>query len=217
MTADVTARAFEPFFTTKPPGQGSGLGLSTVHAIASRAGGSVELESEPGVGTVVSVYLPAPTERAASQESTQAPASRPRPAGAGATRTVLVVDDEDALRTVASRILTKAGYRVLEAGRPSEALTICQTEHGVIDVLLTDVVMPEMSGPELARRVTELRPEIRVLFMSGYPADFVARKHIPLDLQPLMEKPFTEPVLLAALARLLESSPGSDPGESPAS
>jgi hypothetical protein len=188
MTPEVAARALEPFFTTKPPGKGAGLGLATVQAIVSQAGGVVEIETAPGAGTTVRIDLAA--------EAGMVPGSSGgEPAGARvAQRVVLLVDDEPALLEMARRMLVKGGYRVLEASDPRTALEICRAEGDSIDVLLTDVVMPGMSGPELAREVQALRPGIAVLFMSGF-----AGGHPDANQQLLLKKPFTPEQLLEAL------------------
>jgi two-component system cell cycle sensor histidine kinase/response regulator CckA len=191
MTADVMARLFEPFFTTKPLGRGTGLGLATVHGIVSQSSGHVTVESEPGAGAEFTVYLPA--LQAAIPSAPQVPARGPsRHIG----RTVLVVDDEAAVRDVTMRAVSRAGYRVLGAGSGEQAIQLLANEadpHTVL--LLTDIMMPGMSGHELATWVAEHFPAVRVAAMSGFSADELAhRGHLPL---PQLHKPFTLPQLLA--------------------
>jgi two-component system cell cycle sensor histidine kinase/response regulator CckA len=198
MPADVVERAFDPFFTTKPKGEATGLGLATVYGIVTQAGGEVSLTSEPGLGTTVTVLLPAAAE-AVPEQSAPAPA-----ATRGHGETLLVVDDEDALRDVAGRILTGAGYEVLAADCGSRALELAAEHSGEIDLLVSDVVMPGMLGKELAERLTDARPTTRVLYMSGYAQPILASQG---NLDPsvvLLEKPFTATDLLTAVRKRLD-------------
>ncbi|MEV4708535.1 response regulator [Actinoplanes sp. NPDC049316] len=200
MPPEVASRAFEPFFTTKGRGQGTGLGLATAYGIVTEAGGTIRLESQPGQGTTLWVCLPAssndavvPAEPAAIPES---------PAGHG--RTVLVVEDEDAVRDIVCRILGKAGYDVRETGSPKQALKMCLDDGLQVDVLLTDVIMPGMSGTQLAAELRRDRPGLAVLFMSGYtngPAP--GGCELPAD-APLIRKPFGKETLLTELHRILQ-------------
>ena len=153
---------FEPFFTTKPAGKGTGLGLATFYGIITGAGGYVQIYSEPGLGTTVTGLLPATSEQAAS--STAPPAAPPR----GRGETILLVEDEASLQELASRLLTRNGYQVRVARTAPEAPSIAGDTGQTIDLLLTDVVMPEMLGNEVARRVHAARPTLPVLYMSGY-------------------------------------------------
>lgn len=166
MTAEVKERALDPFFTTKARGCGTGLGLSTVYGIVKQNGGTLSIASEPGKGTTVTVFLPA-SEEAPPPESQQ---SGPCPSG---SETILVVEDEAALLGLTVRFLRRAGYRVLAAGRPSEALELSRTYGGVIDLLVTDVIMPEMDGGQLACKLRTNRPGLCTLYMSGYTASVV--------------------------------------------
>jgi len=195
MTPEVAERAFEPFFTTRARGEGSGMGLATVHGIATQAGGTVSISSEPGLGTTVTVLLPA---------AEPAPVV-PSPAGNGSSgETLLVAEDEAALRDVAGRILSRAGYRVLVADSGPQALELAARHEGTIHLLLSDVVMPGMLGKELAERLTAARPETPVLFMSGYAQPVLASQG---TLEPgvvLLEKPFTAADLLGAVRRRLD-------------
>ena len=199
MAADVVEHAFEPFFTTKANGEGTGLGLATVYGIVSQAGGEVSIASEPGLGTTVTVLLPA----ASAADSPAAVDAGPAPTN-GHGETLLVVEDEAALRDVAGRILSGAGYRVLSAECGPEALELAARHEGAIDLLVSDVVMPGMLGKDLAERLVDSRPETRVLYMSGY-AQPVLHTHGTLDPGvALLEKPFTANDLLTAVRRRLD-------------
>ncbi len=170
MDAATLARIFEPFFTTKPAGQGTGLGLAMVYGIVAQTGGRVTVDSAPGRGTTFTLYLPALAAVPALAASRAAPADAPEsPAPDGAGTTVLVVDDEAALRGAAARLLARRGYTVLEAGDGVEALGVAERHAGPVHLLLSDVRMPGMDGRELARRFRAARPEARVLLMTGYP------------------------------------------------
>jgi two-component system cell cycle sensor histidine kinase/response regulator CckA len=200
MTPDVSERAFEPFFTTKPSGEGTGLGLATVYGIVTQADGYVTLDSSPGMGTTVTVLLPAGARVASPAPS---PVSALPRGGSG--ETLLVVDDESALRDVAGRILSGAGYRVLAADGGLHALEVAALHEGTIDLLLSDVVMPGMLGKELAERLGAVRPDTRVLFMSGYAQPVLASQGTLEPGVALLEKPFTAADLLTAVRRRLDS------------
>jgi hypothetical protein len=199
MPPEVADRAFEPFFTTKAKGRGTGLGLATVYGIITQAGGHVEIQSAPGAGTAVVVLLPVTEQQATAGDE---PAT-PRPLVRGG-ETVLVVEDERALREVASRILGRHGYHVLTAGSGPEALKIVEHRTDGIHLLLTDVVMPQMLGEELAAKVRELCPDICVLYMSGYAQPVLASQGTLDDGVTLVEKPFSEPVLLERVREVLD-------------
>jgi PAS domain S-box-containing protein len=199
MDRQVVQRAFEPFFTTKPQGQGTGLGLATVYGIVIQAGGHVQIYSEPGLGTTITALLPVTDETARASQ----PAA-PTTDSAGLGETVLVVEDEESLRDMVVRILDRSGYRVLTVPTVVEALQEASALDQRIDLLLTDLVMPTMLGSELAQRVRELRPDIRVLFMSGY-AQPVLGEQIALDGGiDLLEKPFTADALLTRVRGTLD-------------
>jgi PAS domain S-box-containing protein len=204
MDPETLKRVFEPFFTTKAPGAGSGLGLATVYGVISQANGYIEVASELGVGTVFTAYLPA-TDRPES------PAESERVPTVPGVRTILVVEDEPAMREVTRRILERRGHRVVVANSGRDAIALASAAAFPIDVLLTDVIMPEMLGREVAEEVRRVRPEVRVLFMSGYARPGLTREG---TLEPgvvLLEKPFTEAGLLA---RIEEVTAGPDPDAS---
>jgi PAS domain S-box-containing protein len=206
MTPEVAARAFEPFFTTKGRGRGTGLGLATAYGVVTDAGGTITLESQLGRGTTVLVRLPA-----GAAPATAGPvAAAPVPA-MGDGQSVLVVEDEDAVRDIVCRILAKAGYRVHAAADPQQAVKMCLTDDLAVDVLLSDVIMPGMSGTQLAAELRRSRRDLPVIFMSGYtsgPAP--GGQELPAD-APLLRKPFETDQLLHTLHRIL--SPSGRPGQ----
>lgn len=189
MTSEVAARAFEPFFTTKAKNSGAGLGLAAVHGIVGQAGGCLAIESRPGAGTTMTVLLPATDRTPSSPARTGTGPAEPPP------RVVLLVDDEEGVRESTARLLTHHGYQVLTAHDGLDALRLAQQHRDQIDVLLTDLVMPKMHGGELARRVADLIPGVRVIFMSGYAEPLLDTA--PTDSAvPLLKKPFTTADLL---------------------
>jgi len=197
MTRYVVEHAFEPFFTTKQDSSGTGLGLATVYGILSQADGDIQIYSEPGSGTTFSIMLPVTDE--APAEIAEFAAYRRDPAG----ETVLVVEDEAALRVVTERIFTRNGYHVITAANGHEALDIAREHPGEVHLLVTDVVMPHMLGKEVAERMRAIKPEIEVLYMSGYAQPVLASQG---RLEPgvaLVEKPFSEADLLAKAAQVL--------------
>ncbi len=198
MTPEVVAHAFEPFFTTKGPGQGTGLGLATVYGIVRQSGGHVTVYSEPGLGTTFNVYLPP------AQAELPAPASaEPRRLPTG-TETILLVEDEDAVRAIARHTLVACGYTVLEAANGTDALHRCEQHRGPLDLVVTDVVMPGLAGRLLAERITALRPGTRVLFMSGYPDDAVIRHGVQHADTAFLRKPFTPHALASKVRDVLD-------------
>jgi PAS domain S-box-containing protein len=199
MTKATLEHVFEPFFTTKPRGEGTGLGLATTYGIVTQAGGLIDVYSEPGMGTRVSVLLPA-TDQA---EYVEATASLAPPSNG--TETVLVVEDSDDMREITGRILTKNGYQVMVAPNGPDALDMARDYPGHIDLLLTDVIMPRMQGSELAPLLVKSRPELRVLYMSGFAHTALGAAGNLSPEVALLDKPFTEPTLLARVRQVLEA------------
>jgi two-component system cell cycle sensor histidine kinase/response regulator CckA len=202
MDAATQARIFEPFFTTKEKGKGTGLGLATAYGIIKQSGGYIVCETQPGRGTTFRLYLPG---HAGVGESASPPRARVSRAPAGGRRTVLLVEDEDAVRRLSRRLLEADGYQVLEAPGGERAIALARSHPGPIDLLLTDVVMPDLKGPEVAARVAKLRPAIQVLYMSGYANVELA------DLGPgavLLQKPFTPETLAAKMEEAVRGDHG---------
>jgi two-component system cell cycle sensor histidine kinase/response regulator CckA len=191
MDPETMAHIFEPFFTTKPPDKGTGLGLSTVYGIVKQLGGDVRIQSQPGHGTRVRIYLP--RIAAAEPDTPGAIAEQSLPASAHGT--ILLVEDDPALRVLAERVLAAVGYTVLAAPNGPEALAICRRHAGAIDLIATDVVMPGMSGRALVEQVSAQRPGVKVLYMSGYTDDDVVRRGIGRSPSTFLQKPFTPDVL----------------------
>lgn len=202
MTPEVAARAFEPFFTTKPTGHGTGLGLATVYGIVTQACGSIRIYSEVGSGTLIAIHLPAVDEKVTR---------RPRPTEAApakaADETVLVVEDEAPVLLATSRILSANGYTVLAESVPADALALLADTGRRINVLLTDIVMPLMSGIELAKRARELRPELKVLYLSGYSSEMISRQGTLGVGSCVLQKPFTRAELLNEIRETLALDP----------
>ena len=197
MSPDVAQHVFEPFFTTKPDGGGTGLGLATVYGILTQADGDIRIYSEPGHGTTFTITLPITAEAAA-------PVAEPVPYHrAPKGETVLVVEDEEALREVTRRIFTRNGYEVITASNGPEALRIALGHPGEIHLLVTDVVMPQMLGKEVAEKMRLIKPEIEVVFMSGYARPVLASQGRLDPGVALVEKPFSEADLLATAGQVL--------------
>ena len=198
MSKAVQDRIFEPFFTTKQKGHGTGLGLATIFGIIKQSNGTIFVYSEPGHGTTFKVYLPridAPLDRTADPVSTHPPPM--------ATETVLLVEDDDAVRRMVRVVLERAGYRVLSASNGPDAIECAAREPEPIALLLTDVIMPKMTGRELADRLVAVRPTLRVLYASGYTDNFIAHQGVLNEGVNFLQKPITAPSLLAKLREVL--------------
>jgi two-component system, cell cycle sensor histidine kinase and response regulator CckA len=195
MDSQTQERIFEPFFTTKPVGQGTGLGLSTVYGIVKQSGGYVWVYSEPGEGSVFKVYLPA-AEASVSGQLQPEPLQMP----VEGSETILIIEDEDVVRNLACRGLRDQGYVVIEARNGVEALDYIKDHPETVDLVISDVVMPEMGGRELAQKLMQSEPDLPVLFMSGYTGDDVVHRGLLDPGAPFQQKPFT-PIGLAAKVR----------------
>ncbi|MBK7594632.1 MAG: response regulator [Gemmatimonadetes bacterium] len=197
MDPETRRRVFEPFFTTKPTGIGTGLGLSTVFGIVKQSGGHIYVYSEPEQGSTFKIYLPV----AAGEPATRAP--MPKPHAPRGTETVLLVEDDDAVRAVTRMALQRSGYTVLEASTGREAIALAARHPGSIDLLLSDVVMPEVGGREVAAAVTAARPDTKVLYLSGYTDDAVVRHGILRAEVAFLQKPFTPAALAKKVRQVL--------------
>jgi two-component system, cell cycle sensor histidine kinase and response regulator CckA len=200
MDPELQARLFEPFFTTKERGKGTGLGLSTTYGVVKQSGGSVWVYSEPGHGTTFKIYLPR-CEEPLDATVAPAPASAPR----AGTETVLLVEDEPEVRRLVDRLLRMQGYTVLSAPSGAEAIAIANGHEAPIDVLVTDVIMPGMNGPDLARTLEHARPRMKVLYISGYTDTAIARHGILDPGMTLLSKPFTPDALARKMREVLDS------------
>jgi PAS domain S-box-containing protein len=198
MTPETQAHIFEPFFTTKERGEGTGLGLSTVYGIVKQSGGSIWVYSEPGQGSVFKIYLPTVSE---SRSAVAPPKKELHPALG--TETILVVEDEGGVRSLIELALASSGYKVLTTAEPESALAVCAKHDGPIHLLLTDVIMPKMSGPVMAEKVAALRPGIKVLYMSGYTDDAIVHHGVLTQEMPFIQKPFSPLALRKKIREVL--------------
>ncbi len=204
MDAEIQNHLFEPFFTTKERGRGTGLGLATVYGIVQQSGGRITVSSRPGVGSTFTICLPGIEAPAAPEAAVRVP----HVPSAATQEAILVVEDDPGVRGVVCQVLEMFGYEVLGAGRGDEALALVGRHTGPIHLMITDVVMPEMSGPELATRLRAMRPDLKVLFISGYPEAFTDQQG-GMDAQSaFLQKPFNPDVLIERVRRLLETAKG---------
>lgn len=200
MTSEVRRRVFDPFFTTKAPGEGTGLGLSTVYGIVKQSGGDIRVRSEPGQGTAFDIYLPC-----ADAPPRVAPAGSVR--AARGSETILVVEDDPSLRSLAVRVLKRYGYDVIPAASGPEALALSADSRAVVDAVLTDVIMPGMNGREVVERLLAARPGLPYLFMSGYTDDEVLRRGVLQGDSPFLQKPFTADQLARKIREVIDERP----------
>ena len=200
MPPEVAARAFEPFFTTKPVGKGSGLGLSMCYGIVRQAGGRIAIYSEVDHGTTVRIYLPLVPELARGEQAQPAAAD-------GGAETILLVEDDASLRSLARRVLEQGGYRVLVAENGRAALDVVERLTGELALVVTDVMMPEMGGRELALALRNIRPQTRILYISGFTANVIVSQSVVKPGIAFLAKPFTAPALLTAVRQVLDGRP----------
>jgi two-component system, cell cycle sensor histidine kinase and response regulator CckA len=197
MSTEVAGKIFEPFFTTKDVGKGTGLGLSTVYGIVKQTGGYVFAESEEGKGTMFRVYLPRHIVESEDELPQRADKKKEGTRDLTGTGRVLLVEDEDVVRNFAARALSRQGYEVLEAGTGLEALDVMEREGGRIDIIVSDVIMPEMDGPSMLKEMRKTKPDIKIIFVSGYPDDAFKRSLDDNEVYAFLPKPFTLPQLAA--------------------
>jgi len=200
---DVVLHIFEPFFTTKGVGHGTGLGLATVYGIVKQNAGCIDVESESGHGTTISVYLPkysGPAGEAAATQKTETPRSR--------GETLLLVEDEAPVLQMIHSMLVRLNYTVLTADTPNDALRLIEAEGGDCQLLITDVVMPGMNGRELAERIMEIKPDLKCLFMSGYTADVIAPQGVLNEGVSFIQKPFSIQELAVQVRAALDGKQG---------
>jgi CheY-like chemotaxis protein len=199
MDAQTRSHIFEPFFTTKAPGKGTGLGLATAYGIVRQSGGNIDVSSTPGRGTAMKIHLPRATEAAECEETPGSFARSRR-----GCETVLVAEDEPRVRRLVCGLLAAKGYRMLEASRGEEALRISEMYPGPIHLAILDVVMPEMSGPEVGKLITAARAETRVLYMSGYTDEAIIRHGIADSGGQFLQKPFLPHALASRIREILD-------------
>jgi CheY-like chemotaxis protein len=202
MDAPTLARIFEPFFTTKEVGKGTGLGLSTVFGIVQQSGGTIAVDSEVGVGTAFEILFPV----ASRSKADRLPETAQGPGDTRGTETILLVEDDPQVRTLTASLLRRSGYQVLEASSGGDALLLSDQHTSAIDLLLTDVVMPRLSGRELAERLALRRPTMRALYMSGYTNDAVVRHGVFEANADLLQKPFTPDALTRMVRSVLDAA-----------
>jgi signal transduction histidine kinase/ActR/RegA family two-component response regulator len=201
MDETTQSHLFEPFFTTKNPGRGTGLGLATAYGIIRQSGGAIRIFSELGKGTTVRIYLPPSQTRKPAATAERAI----QPLALNGAETILLVEDEARVRKLIVDVLTARGYNVLEATRGEEAIRLCKIHHGEIDLAVVDVVMPEISGPELVRQLASLRPATNVLYISGYTDEAIVHHGIPESGAAFLQKPFLPDALARKVREVLDS------------
>jgi CheY-like chemotaxis protein len=199
MDATTQERIFEPFFTTKATGKGTGLGLATTYGIIKQSGGYIWVYSEQGVGTTFKIYLPQVVDSVVEDQTDSVPDS----VNLHGTETILLVEDEVEVRSLMYRVLTQYGYTILEAANGNEALELCKQYADSIDLVITDLIMPQMGGPEMVKKLNELRPEAKVLFMSGYTDRVLGQQGFLEDYKTFMQKPFTPLALVQKVREVL--------------
>jgi CheY-like chemotaxis protein len=200
MSDETKEHIFEPFFTTKDAGHGTGLGLATVYGIVKQSGGNIEVYSEKGVGTTFNIYLPRVMEQVTEIKPKETSVEMPK-----GTETILLVEDEEIVRKLTLKILEECGYTVIEAANGVEALELCDKGDCQFDLLLTDVVMPQMDGRELSERLKEILPNLRVLFTSGYTDDAVIRHGVIEVNTNFIQKPFSAEGLAHKIREILDN------------
>jgi len=202
MDAETQKRVFEPFFTTKGAGRGTGLGLATVEGIVKQSGGEIVLESEKGRGTSVTIYLPRVDESDGQSPKVASPSPAIRETG-----TILLVEDEQTVREYVREVLQGNGYNVIAAADGVKALGLPEEQIRQVDLLLTDVIMPNLSGPDLAKRLWETRPDLRVVFMSGHPGSHLEGLGMPRKGFRFIAKPFLPEALMRTVRAILDDQP----------
>jgi len=200
---DLLTHIFEPFFTTKEIGKGTGLGLAVVDGIVQQNGGQVQVYSAPKLGTTFKVYLPRFTDPVQVAEE-ERPSSLPFQSGG---ETVLLVEDEAAVLQMTADALRHLGYKVITAVTPETAVHQIENHNGTIDLLMTDIILPVMNGRELAERITAIQPDIKILYVSGYPADFIAHRGVLEGRVHFLQKPFSIQKLASSLKEALVGTP----------
>jgi CheY-like chemotaxis protein len=203
MTESTMAHIFEPFFTTKPMGKGTGLGLATSYGIVKQSRGYIDVDSTPGKGSRFDIYLPQVVRKATAEDALKAPTI------ARGVEAILLVEDNQALRAMAKTLLETYGYTVHAIADPDEVEAVCDHAQNEISLLLTDIVLPRMSGAEVARRVSAKIPTVKILYMSGFPSHSTFDPSLLEESAPFLQKPFAPSVLAAKVREILDQRPSS--------